>query len=90
MKILGSLIAIIGALVALVDVWRVLTLGHDWHMAPMLWAGTLILLGMYPERMIGLLEKLAPAAADRIRGRQAPMRELEMPPPASAADEEDR
>lgn len=82
MKVLAPLIVLLGIVVISIDQWRIVATGHDFHWMPVASGGFLMLVGLYPDRVIGILERIAPSAMERITGKP------KQPPPANGVEGE--
>lgn len=68
-KLLAPLIVLLGIIVIGIDQYRIVAQGHDFHWLPIASGGFLMLVGFYPDRVIGILERVAPDAMARVTGK---------------------
>lgn len=81
-KVLAPLIVLLGIVVIGIDQYRIVAGGHEFHWLPIASGGFLMLVGMYPERVVGILERVAPDAMARVTGK------TKQPPPANGVEGE--
>lgn len=62
---LGWMIVLLGIAVIGVDQYRIIATQHDFHWMPIASGTLLMLVGMYPDRVVAILERIAPAAMAR-------------------------
>lgn len=66
---LGWLIVLLGIAVIGIDQYRIVATDHDFHWMPIACGALLMFVGLYPDRVLALLERIAPAAVAKWTGK---------------------